>query len=79
MTYYPSAIVALMSYAGFSQSDLARALGVSRNTLRRWAIGETSPAAVHLLDALVWLEQRTGRTLELIGTSSGWAVHEVAR
>ena len=45
----PADIEALLAAVGWSQSEAGRRLGVSRNTVARWAQRKNAPGAVVLL------------------------------
>lgn len=47
-----------------AQAELARALGVNRNTIARWLAGETEPRLPHLL---AFVQVTTQRLLEFLG------------
>jgi transcriptional regulator with XRE-family HTH domain len=51
-----------------SQSELARALGVNRNTIARWLAGTTEPRLPQLL---AFVEATTQRLLDFLGEAAG--------
>lgn len=48
------------------QSELARTLGVSRQTLLRWAAGEFAPAPEHTAKAKALVRERIGELQHLL-------------
>ncbi len=53
-------------YGSRWQSELARALGVSDRTVRRWAAGQEQPKAGVYRDVLVLVRERRGQLGPLI-------------
>ncbi len=50
----------------WSQGDLARAVGVSQQTVSRWLLGRSSPAGIHLRQLALILGTTTDEILALV-------------
>jgi transcriptional regulator with XRE-family HTH domain len=72
-------IAELLAERNFSQSELARRIGVSQQTISSWLAGGVESPTIHTVRAVYDLSGNVNSMLWLISRAYGWPLEEIAQ